>query len=109
MASDYQLLPAMPGAMEMVLRYADSAHIPFDGGNRDYLQYVADGGTTDPVPTPPEPPPPEPLELPAEPTEDMHAATKGYVDTEVATMGARVNALERWAAPYQQQQQPRPS
>jgi hypothetical protein len=98
MASEYQLVTTMPGAMEMVLRYADSAHIPFDGGNRDYqiyLQYVADGGTTDPAPAPPEPPPPEPLELPAEPTEDMHAATKGYVDTEVATMGARVDALER--------------
>jgi hypothetical protein len=38
----------------------------------------------------------------------MDAATKGYVDTEVATMGTRVDALERWAAPYQQQQ-PRPS
>jgi hypothetical protein len=103
MASEYQLLATMPDQMEMVLRYADNAHIPFDGGNRDYqiyLQYVEDGGTTDPAPAPPEPPPPAPLELNAHPQDDMDAATKGYVDTEVARMGARVDALEHWAAPY---------
>jgi hypothetical protein len=97
--AEYQLVTDFDG----VKRTADEAFIPNDGGNRDwqaYIQWCDAGNVPDPAPAPPEPPPPEPLELPAEPTEDMHAATKGYVDTEVATMGARVDALERWAAPY---------
>jgi hypothetical protein len=67
-----------------VLRRIDSAYIPDDPANRDrqeFDRWVADGGVPDPAPLPPEPPPPEPLTLPAEPTDDMHAATKGYVDT----------------------------
>jgi hypothetical protein len=46
-----------------VLRYVDSATIPPDDGNADwniYLQYVEDGGITDPAPPPPDPPPPVP-------------------------------------------------
>jgi hypothetical protein len=46
-----------------VLRYADGATIPPDLGNADwntYLQYVEDGGATDPAPPVPEPPPPPP-------------------------------------------------
>jgi hypothetical protein len=67
-----------------ILRVADNAHIPDDPANRDYQEYLAwldDGNVPDPAPLPPEPPPPEPLTLSAEPTDDMHAATKGYVDT----------------------------
>jgi hypothetical protein len=108
MASEYQLVTNFDG----VKHTEDEAFIPNDGGNRDwnvYTEWLAEGNEPDPAPAPPDPAPPEPLELPAEPTEDMHAATKGYVDTEVAAMGARLDALERWAAPYQQQQQPRPS
>jgi hypothetical protein len=52
MASEYQHIRDYDG----VLRYADNATIPPDGGNRDwqmYLQYTEDGGTTDPAPPPP--------------------------------------------------------
>jgi hypothetical protein len=61
MASEYRLLPPLPGAapdaMQMVLRVADQAHIPFDGGNRDYqtyLAWLAEGNEPDPAPPPPE-------------------------------------------------------
>lgn len=40
---------------DAVLRYSDQAHIPPDGGNRDwqaYQDYVAAGGVTDPPPPP---------------------------------------------------------
>jgi hypothetical protein len=57
MAQPYQLLAPFPGAtMQCVLRVEDQAYIPFDGGNRDYQQYlawVADGNEADP-PTQPE-------------------------------------------------------
>jgi hypothetical protein len=81
-----------------VLRYVDNATVPPDPANRDwqtYLQYVADGGTTDPAPAPPEPPPPAPFELAADPVADMDAATKGYVDAEVAAVTSRVDTIER--------------
>jgi hypothetical protein len=57
MAQPYQLIAPFPGgAMQCVLRVEDQAYIPFDGGNRDYQQYlawVADGNEADP-PTQPE-------------------------------------------------------
>jgi hypothetical protein len=99
--ADYQHIRDYDG----VLRTQDQATIPPDGGNRDWQDYVAwcdDGNEADPAPPLPDPPPPAPLELPADPTEDMHAATKGYVDAEVSAMAARLDALERWAAPYRQ-------
>jgi hypothetical protein len=55
MAGKYQLLNTMPGMMQMVLRTADNAHIPFDEGNMDYqeyLQWLSEGNNPDPVPTP---------------------------------------------------------
>ena len=80
-----------------VLRMVDNAHIPDDPANRDwqqYLEFLADGGVPDPAPLPPEPPPPAPLELPpVMPTEPDHAAPKGYVDMEVAKMGAEIAPL----------------
>jgi hypothetical protein len=81
-----------------VLRVLDSAYIPNDPANRDYQEYLAwlaDGNTPDPAPPPPEPPPPAPLELPADPTDDMHATTKGYVDSEITAVTARIDAIER--------------
>jgi len=80
-----------------ILRVADNAHIPDDPANRDYQEYLAwldDGNVPDPAPLPPEPPPPAPLELDAPPEGPMDAATKGYVDSEVAAMSARLSALE---------------
>jgi hypothetical protein len=53
MASEYQHIADYDG----VLRYIDTATIPPDEANRDwqiYLEYVADGGSTDPAPVPPE-------------------------------------------------------
>jgi hypothetical protein len=94
MASEYQHIRDYDG----VLRYADNATIPPDGGNRDwavYTQYVEDGGTTDPAPPLPDPPPPEPLTLEAHPEGPMDAVTLEYMTTALAAMGARTEALER--------------
>jgi hypothetical protein len=55
MAGKYQLLPETPGAMQMVLRTADQAFIPFDEGNRDYqeyLEWLAEGNQPDPPSAP---------------------------------------------------------
>ena len=66
MAAEYQhLRDAMDPTQisDNVLRYADSATIPPDPGNRDrqiYNEYTAAGGVTDPPDPLPEPPPPEP-------------------------------------------------
>jgi hypothetical protein len=94
MASDYQLVTNFDG----VKRTADEAFVPNDGGNRDwavYTDWLAEGNTPDPAPVPPEPPPPAPIELPADPVADMDAATKGYVDAEVAAVTSRVDTIER--------------
>jgi hypothetical protein len=80
MASEYQLVTGFDG----VKRTEDQAFIPNDGGNRDWNEYqawLAEGNTPDPAP--------------AHPAGEMDAATTGYVDTEVAAMGARLDAIER--------------
>jgi hypothetical protein len=89
MAQPYQLL----NDTTTVLRREDNAYVPNDPANRDwqeYLAWVADGNVPDPAPLPPEPPPPEPLELSAHPEGEMDAATKGYVDTEIAMLRAQL-------------------
>jgi hypothetical protein len=51
MASEYQLIANYDG----VLRYADGATIPPDGGNRDwqtYTEWLAEGNEPDPAPPP---------------------------------------------------------
>jgi len=91
--AEYQLL----NDTGTVLRRIDEAYIPDDPANRDRAEYnswLADGNVPDPAPLPPEPPPPAPLELDAPPEGPMDAATKGYVDSEVAAMSARISALE---------------
>jgi hypothetical protein len=89
MAQPYQLLTDTT----TVLRVADQAYIPDDPANRDRQEYevwLAEGNTPDPPDPPPEPPPPAPLELPADPVSDMDAATKGYVDSEIARARAEI-------------------
>lgn len=47
---------------DSIVRLTDNAHIPAAPGNRDYREYLnwlAEGNTPEPVPAPP-PPPPEP-------------------------------------------------
>jgi hypothetical protein len=99
MASEYQLVTNFDG----VKRTLDEAFIPNDGGNRDWNEYqtwLSEGNTPDPAPPPPDPPPPAPLELDAHPEGDMDAVTKLYQDTELAKLSARIDVMERWAAPY---------
>jgi hypothetical protein len=100
MAAEYkQLNDPMTGTIsETILRVADQAHIPPDPANRDRADYdlwVAEGNAPDPPDPLPEPAPPQPVELPAHPEEPMDAATKQYVDTQVASVTARLDALER--------------
>lgn len=42
MAQPYQLVAQLPGmTVQTVQRMADHSFIPFDGGNRDYQEYLA--------------------------------------------------------------------
>jgi len=56
MTQPYQLVAPLPGmTMQTVQRMSDGAFIPFDGGNRDYQEYLAwcdEGGVPDPAPEP---------------------------------------------------------
>ena len=56
MASEYQLVAALPGStMQTVLRVRDQAFIPFDPANRDFAEYtawLAEGNEPDPAPEP---------------------------------------------------------
>jgi hypothetical protein len=56
MAQPYQLVALLPGMpTQTVLRREDNAFIPFDGGNRDYQEYLAwlaEGNESDPAPEP---------------------------------------------------------
>jgi hypothetical protein len=102
MAADYKQIhdPLTGTISETILRTADSAYIPNDPANSDrrlYEEWLAEGNTPDPPDPLPEPPPAEPIELPAHPESTMDATTKGYVDTEVASITARLDALERRA------------
>jgi hypothetical protein len=92
MTQPYQLITNSTA----VLRRADNATIPDDPANRDRAEYnswIAAGNTPDPPDPPPEPLPPAPLELEAHPESAMDAATKGYVDTEVAKMAVEITPL----------------
>ena len=69
MAAEYQqtwnMMTDPPSVSETtILRIADQAHIPCDGANRDYQEYLTweaePGNDIDPPPPLPEPPPPEP-------------------------------------------------
>lgn len=54
MPKPYQLAATPPGMMQTVQRMADGAFIPFDGGNRDYQEYLAwlaKGNEPDPAKT----------------------------------------------------------
>jgi hypothetical protein len=93
--AEYQQLngPVSGSIATTILRRADNAHIPDDPANRDRQEYeawLAEGNTPDPPDPLPEPPPPAPLELPADPVSDMDAATKGYVDSEIARARAEI-------------------
>ena len=59
MAAAYQLVAPLPGmTMQTVMRREDNAFIPFDGGNRDYqeyLRFLEAGGVPDPAPEPTQP------------------------------------------------------
>lgn len=86
--AEYKQLLAHDGQISAtILRVIDMAYIPNDPGNRDRREYevwLAAGNTPDPPDPLPDLPPPGPLELAADPTDAMHAATKGYVDREVS-------------------------
>jgi hypothetical protein len=98
--AEYQQIWDMmsPGAIsETILRTADQAHIPPDPANRDRQEYetwLAGGNNPDPPDPLPEPPPPQPVTLPAHPEGPMDATTKEYVDSLIASLRARLDALE---------------
>ena len=52
----YQLVAQLPGSTtQTVQRMEDGAFIPFDGGNRDYQEFLAwqaEGNEPDPAPQP---------------------------------------------------------
>jgi hypothetical protein len=99
MAEYKQLNDPMTGTIsETILRTVDQAHIPNDPANRDRQEYeawLAEGNVPDPSDPLPEPLPPQPVTLPAHPVDPMDATTKQYVDEAIASLRARLDALER--------------
>jgi hypothetical protein len=68
--------------------------VPTDEGNAEYAEIVAEGMKVEEY-VAPTPPPPVAVDLPpVMPTEPQQAAPKAYVDTEVAKVTARIEALE---------------
>jgi len=64
--------------------------VPVDEANREYQAILESG-----EPIAPYEPPPVPVDLPpVMPTEPQQAAPKAYVDTEIAALAARLEALE---------------
>ena len=53
MAQPYQLITPSDPELQVVVRIADNAHIPFDPANRDFIEYQAwldAGNMPDPAP-----------------------------------------------------------
>ena len=68
--------------------------VPTDESNAEYAEIVANGYKVEEY-VAPTPPPPVPVDLPpVMPTEPQQAAPKAYVDTEIAALAARLEALE---------------
>jgi hypothetical protein len=63
--------------------------VPCDPANAEYQAIEASGEPIAPY-VPPPVPSPQPVTLPAHPEAPMDAATKGYVDTEVAKLRAQL-------------------
>jgi hypothetical protein len=70
-------------------------YVPTDPANAEYAEIVAQGLKVEAYVPPPEPVP-EAVDLPpVMPTDPTHATPKAYVDTEIAALAARIEALER--------------
>jgi len=68
--------------------------VPVDESNAEYAEILAAGMKVEEY-VAPTPPPPTPVDLPpVMPTEPQQAAPKAYVDTEIAALAARLEALE---------------
>jgi len=68
--------------------------VPVDESNAEYAEILAEGMKVEEY-VPPAVPPPTPVDLPpVMPTEPQQAAPKAYVDTEIAALAARLEALE---------------
>ena len=87
-----------------VIRVEDNAWIPNDPANRDWIAYQqwraeSEDNRPDPMQTTPPGPPvvelPQPTTLEADPVQDMDAATKRYVDEQIAEPVAQAFNIQR--------------